>query len=65
MPPQAPPLTRRVVPGSLDLGRLLWAGPFGHLIRSLLRATLVRFGKKMEGMFPEDDQLVADRILAE
>ena len=35
------------------------------IIRSLLRATLVRFGKKMEGMFPEDDQLVADRILAE
>ena len=35
------------------------------IIRSLLRATLVRFGKKMEGMFPEDDQLVADRIVEE
>ena len=35
------------------------------IIRSLLRATLVRFGKKMEGMFPEDDQLVADRIAEE
>ena len=35
------------------------------IIRSLLRATLVRFGKKMEGMFPEDDALVADRIMAE
>ena len=33
------------------------------IIRSLLRATLVRFGKKMEGMFPEDDALVADRIM--
>ena len=35
------------------------------IIRSLLRATLVRFGKKMEECFPEDDQLVADRIAAE
>ena len=35
------------------------------IIRSLLRATLVRFGKKMEGVFPEDDQLVAGRIADE
>ena len=35
------------------------------IIRSLLRATLVRFGKKMEGAFPEDEMLVADRIAEE
>ena len=35
------------------------------IIRSLLRATLVRFGKRMEGVFPEDDQLVAGRIAEE